>query len=147
MKKAVSARHPFAEEEEVLRREIRRLEEREEAIREALERLAALGCRPDPFFDRLCLDELLSNAILHGNREDPLKTVTLRVFRGKGRWGFEVADQGKGFDWEARLRSLKEPLDQSLPSGRGLALVVSSGAEVHFLDGGRRVVVVRREKG
>ena len=135
--------HPFRDADEVFRSEIpSRLEERGPLIDAALERLASAGCHPDPFFDRLCLDEVLVNAILHGNGGSPEKKVTVRAFVSGKRWGFEVSDQGKGFDWERVLSRIGGP-DQGGRSGRGIALVVATGAEVHFLGGGARVVVVR----
>ncbi len=133
--------HPFDDRDEIFRREIpSRLDERGPVIDAVLERLEEEGCRPDPFFDRLSLDEILVNAILHGNRQDPEKKVTVRAFRSGDRWGFEVADEGKGFDWKKTVGA-GPPADER-ESGRGLALVLSH-ADVHFLDGGTRVVVVR----
>ena len=137
--------HPFADADEVYHRQMpSRLENRQEIIEEVLEKLTSLGCLLDPFFDRLFLDELISNAVLHGNGQDPRKRVTVRAFCKKGQWGFEVGDEGSGFDWKAFLEKLKKPLDLARPSGRGLQLILASGAELHFLDGGRRVVVVRK---
>ena len=137
--------HPFADADEVYHRQMpSRLENRQEIIEEVLEKLTSLGCPLDPFFDRLFLDELISNAVLHGNGQDPGKRVTVRAFCKKGQWGFEVGDEGSGFDWKAFLEKLKKPLDLARPSGRGLQLILASGAELHFLDGGRRVGVVRK---
>jgi anti-sigma regulatory factor (Ser/Thr protein kinase) len=139
--------HPFENADEVFYRQMpSRLENRQEIIDEVLGKLASLGCNLDPFFDRLFLDEVISNAVLHGNGADPRKMVTVRAFCQKDRWGFEVADEGPGFDWRAFLEKLEKPMDLARPSGRGLQLILASGAELHFLDGGRRVVVVR-ERG
>ena len=113
-------------------------------IREVLAKVEEAGFHPDPYFDYLSLDELLINAIVHGNRQDPSRHVTVRVFGGESRWGYEVADEGKGFDWKGLLEKVKEPLDQGRDSGRGLALVLASGAELYFLDGGKRIVFVRK---
>src|SRR5262245_57599102 len=136
--------HPFQNADEVFYRQMpSRLENRQEIIDEVLEKLSSIGCDPDPFFDRLFLDEVIANAVLHGNGEDPKKMVTVRAFCRKDRWGFEVADEGPGFDWKAFLEKL-EKLDLARPSGRGLQLILASGAELHFFDGGRKVVVVRK---
>jgi serine/threonine-protein kinase RsbW len=141
-----SEEHPFADSDQVFAGEMpSRLEAREQMIQEALQSVEAAGGHPDPFFDRLFLDELISNAILHGNCEDPSKTIRVRAFRKKDCWGFEIADEGAGFAWGSFLEDLKKPLDQSKASGRGLALIISTGAGLHFLDGGRRVVIVRKD--
>ena len=137
--------HPFLASEEIFSAWIpSRLDRRGALILEALGKLEEAGIRPDPFFDRLIIDEALTNAILHGNGQDSAKTVTLRLFASEGRWGVEVIDEGKGFDWRAALEKADgaPPLDAS--SGRGILIMRKAGAELHFLDDGRRLVIVRR---
>lgn len=139
-------RHPFKKSDEVFRDEMpSRLADREPMIQGVLKTLEGLGCQLDPFFDRLFLDEVISNAIIHGNKENPEKRVTVRAFYDRRRWGFEITDQGEGFDWKAVREKLNRPMDTSKPSGRGLAIIHASGAEICFLRGGRRVVVVRTQ--
>jgi serine/threonine-protein kinase RsbW len=138
------ARHPFDDADEIFRGEIpSRLDRRMGLVEEVLARLEAAGLKPDPFFDQLVLDEAITNAILHGNREDPARKVFVRAFRKGDRWGVEVRDEGEGFPWRARLAAAAEPDSMTGPSGRGLALIQASGAELYFLDGGRCVVIVR----
>ena len=80
--------HPFADSDQVFSGEMpSRLEAREQMIQEALHSVEAAGGHPDPFFDRLFLDELISNAILHGNCEDPAKTIRVRAFLPKDEIG------------------------------------------------------------
>ena len=139
---------PFTDADEVFRAEASsRLECREELIAGSLAALGARGCAPDPYFDRLCLDEAIVNAMLHGNQSDPAKKVRLRVFVREDRWGVEVADEGPGFDWKAAANRLQEANAAFASSGRGLGLIMASGAEVFFLDGGRRVLITRRRAG
>ena len=136
--------HPFAEDDEVFRESFpSRLEERDRVIEAALDSLEREGCPVDRFGDRLCLDELIANAIIHGNREDPSKSVTVRAFSGPRAWGFEVTDEGSGFDWQAWEENLETSNALLRPSGRGLAIVIGSGTDIRFLDGGRSVVAVR----
>ena len=140
-------RSPFTDADEVFHAEApSRLEEREAIIAGVLEALGARGCATDPYFDRLCLDEAIVNAILHGNRCDPAKKVRVRAFVKSDRWGVEVADEGSGFDWRAARARFEAANETLAPSGRGLGLIVASGAEVFFLDGGRRVVITRRRQ-
>ena len=58
----------------------------------------------------------------------------------------EIKDQGGGFDWKAFRKNLKQPPDLTKESGRGLAILLASGSEIAFLDGGSCVVVARRQK-
>ncbi len=119
------------------------LADRQRVIDGVLEALEKQGCRLDLFFDRLCLDEIISNAIIHGNKEDPAKAVTVRAFCDTHRLGFEIKDEGDGFDWRAVKEAFKKPPDSTKTSGRGLALIHAAGSSVYFLDGGRCVVVTR----
>jgi len=90
--------------------------------------------RGQPFFSSkeesriaLCIEEALSNAVLHGNRKDFKKKVKLQVFLNKKEWGIVVEDEGQGFDPE----TLQDPLlPDSLwtESGRGIYLIA------HFID-------------
>lgn len=44
------------------------------------------------------LNEIVSNAISHGNRHSPDKHVYIQAVRSKDRFAFMVRDQGEGFD-------------------------------------------------
>lgn len=137
----------FTSTDEIFRGEIpSRLESREGMIDKVLERLTERGCQPDPdpYFDRLCLDEALSNAILHGNGNDPKKKVKVRIFCAKNGWGVEIADEGPGFDWKGELKRIREGINNTEASGRGIALILGTGASLEFLDGGRRLLISRR---
>jgi Histidine kinase-like ATPase domain len=139
-----ATRHPFTDADEIFRGEMpSNLDRRMAMVEDVLARLEAAGCKPDPFFDQLVLDEAIANAILHGNHEDPAKKVTVRAFRKADRWGVEVRNQGEGFSWQEQLDLATEPGSITGPSGRGLAMIRASGAELYFLDGGRCVVIVR----
>ena len=89
------------------------------------------------FYAQLCLEEALVNAITHGNANDPRKRVTVRVYCASECWGVEIADEGLGFDWKDWARRLDDGINVAQPTGRGLALILRSGARVEFLDGGR----------
>ena len=143
-----AAPEPFSARDMVHEEEMAsRLEEREPLARRVLERIEERGGRIDPYFDRLSIDEAISNAVIHGNRGDPAKKVRVRAFVRDGGWGVEVTDEGEGFDHRRWLARLGEPPDLESPSGRGIALILGSGAELRFLDGGRRLLIVRGGKG
>ena len=92
----------------------------------------------------IALHEAISNAILHGNRQNPRKLVTVRAFLNSTSWGVEISDQGEGFDWKMLLKKIKGPPDTESSSGRGIALIQASGARLYFLSGGRRIIFVRK---
>ena len=135
--------HPFPDAQEVLTLEVESsLAKRESVIDSVLRTIETHGFQPDEFFERLCLDEMISNAIVHGNSGDATKKVRVRVFCSRDRWGWEVIDEGSGFDWQGLLDKLDAGIDQDAASGRGIPLVMAAGG-LEFLENGRRVRVVR----
>jgi serine/threonine-protein kinase RsbW len=70
---------------------------------------------------KLILDELLTNAIRHGNKSDLKKEVTLRYKLTENTLTVEVEDHGEG-PLPERLEDQTLPAVDSL-SGRGLFLV------------------------
>ena len=121
---------------------LNRLEERERVIQQILQTVQTRGFHTDTYFHRLCLDEALTNAIVHGNSGDPAKRVTIHLFCSDRSWGVEIADQGPGFDWQSWKPQSQQGLAKTGPSGRGIALIWNSGAQVTFLEGGSRIRMV-----
>ena len=94
--------------------------------------------RSSCFALRLALEEALTNAILHGNRSNPHKRVTVQYRVDSGRVVIEVEDQGEGFDPQAvpdptRMENIE------IPAGRGIILMRAYMTEVHFTAPGNRV--------
>ena len=94
--------------------------------------------RSSCFALRLALEEALTNAILHGNRSNPHKRVTVQYKVDSGRVVIEVEDQGEGFDPQAvpdptRMENIE------IPAGRGIILMRAYMTEVHFTAPGNRV--------
>jgi serine/threonine-protein kinase RsbW len=84
--------------------------------------------------------ELLKNAVVHGNRNDAAKTVTLRLHRlSGGQFRVEIEDGGDGFDTASVERS--SGTGEGTEHKKGYALI---GALVHrivFNTRGNRVTV------
>lgn len=72
---------------------------------------------------KLCLEEALANAIRHGNRNDPARTVCLEVYREGDTCTICVYDEGRGF----RPDAVPEPEVEQL-GGRGVCLLR------HYMD-------------
>ncbi len=87
---------------------------------------------------RPVLDESLTNAWKHGHGCDAEKPIILR-WRFRNEAHIEVIDQGPGFDYH----HLEDPTrgDGLLKdSGRGLFMINLYADQVHWEDGGRRIV-------
>lgn len=92
------------------------------------------------FAIRLALEEALTNAVRHGNKNDPTRLVTLECAISDHETTLAVQDQGEGFDPSAVPDpTAAENLD--IPSGRGLMLMRSFMAEVQVHPPGNRVTM------
>jgi serine/threonine-protein kinase RsbW len=119
-----------------------------EAVRRAIETLlAAIAARSyEPsatFVVRLALEEALSNAFKHGNRNDPSKKVTLECRVGADAIVLDVQDEGEGFDPKA-VPDPTEEENLEIPSGRGIVLMRSFMSAVEFTPPGNRVRMTYR---
>jgi serine/threonine-protein kinase RsbW len=70
----------------------------------------------------VALAEALSNAILRGNGDDPAKHVRVRAEVNNERLVVEVADEGPGFDFDAKMIE-PDANDLDREDGRGLFLM------------------------
>ncbi len=117
-----------------------------EAISPVVDRLMRLfrgGCCPaaHEFAVETALREALSNAIIHGNRENPEKKVLLCcACDAKRGMLIIVKDQGEGFD----PSKIPSPLiGQNVHSehGRGIFLINLLADEVQFRNGGTEIYI------
>lgn len=121
-----------------------------------------------PMHLRLCLEEALSNAVIHGNLEVSSKLrdrdddsyqqlikqrsqsvpyrnrrVTVEIDLNRYRAEFVIRDEGPGFD----ISSLPNPLipaNLEKPSGRGITLMHAFLSEVQYNDWGNEVRLVMK---
>jgi sigma-B regulation protein RsbU (phosphoserine phosphatase) len=71
---------------------------------------------------KLSLSELVANAIIHGNREDPDKFITIGYAISNTEFKACIVDEGEGFD----INDVADPANMTHPpseGGRGLFLV------------------------
>lgn len=86
----------------------------------------------------VALSEAVNNAIVHGNKKDPAKKVSIRMEKEGNLLSFLVADEGQGFD-PAVIIDPTAPENLDKPSGRGIFLMRTLADKVEFADGGRKV--------
>ena len=95
------------------------------------------------FAIRLALEEGLMNAIKHGNKLDPSKTVEIEAKVTAKGTEITIEDQGKGFHRE----EVPDPCsDENLLkcSGRGILLMEAYMDKVEYSNGGRRVRMIKK---
>ena len=94
----------------------------------------------DVFGVHMAVEEALVNAITHGNKEDPSKSVSVRWQSSPDRLRVEIIDEGTGFDPQL----LPDPICDaylSEPHGRGLLLIRWFMSTVRFLGAGNHLVM------
>ena len=81
----------------------------------------------ETFCIRLCLEEALVNAVVHGNGNEPARRVRVRIFDEGETCRVCVQDEGKGFDVDA-----VEMADCTQLGGRGVCLIKEFMEDVRF---------------
>ena len=119
-----------------------------EAGQATIERIMAVVDRVgfsdrDRFGIRLSLDEAVTNAIKHGNKLSPDKSVSVRFRLDTTGVLIEVEDEGPGF----RPEDVPDPTaEENLerPNGRGLMLMREFMTRIEYSPKGNRVVLEKR---
>ena len=86
----------------------------------------------------VALTEAVSNAIYHGNKQDPKKKIGLSYQFTDGNLSFTITDQGKGFDFY-NLPDPTAPENLEKECGRGIFLMKHLSDQVIFSENGRVV--------
>lgn len=89
----------------------------------------------------LALSEAVTNAIVHGNKQDSDKKVHIMASQNNQKLTISIKDEGEGFD----PSSLPDPLqDENLlkEGGRGVYLIEQFADEVTYSEGGTKITVI-----
>ncbi|GAA5220030.1 ATP-binding protein [Membranihabitans marinus] len=96
---------------------------------------------PGKFVDiKLSIIEAVNNAIIHGNKFDIEKTVSITEKNENGFLVIKILDQGRGFDHN----EVKDPtLSENIlnPGGRGIHLIKNLSDDCHFTEKGNSVTL------
>jgi serine/threonine-protein kinase RsbW len=113
-------------------------------LAEVLENLKQHGwSEHDIFAVELAMHEALANALVHGNREDPQKEITVRCRLSSTVLHAEIADQGEGFD-PATVPNPADPRHLAQPRGRGIMLMRAFMCRVEYNQRGNQVILEKR---
>lgn len=87
---------------------------------------------------KLILSEAVTNAIVHGNKEDPTKKVYVSVNVSDTSISADIKDEGPGFEPELKKDPLKEEnlLDTG---GRGIFLIQQFSDHMEFKENGTKM--------
>lgn len=94
---------------------------------------------------KVILNELLQNAIRHGNKEDREKQVKIRVGVSDNNVYFIIEDEGEGFTNRCgeQQESFVDMCDMK-ENGRGLIIVSNLCDRVKYNIKGNKVVILKR---
>jgi serine/threonine-protein kinase RsbW len=92
---------------------------------------------------RLALEEAIVNAVKHGNRNDPARSVHLRYRLTSQRVLLEIEDEGNGFD-PHQVPDPLAPENLERSGGRGLLLMRTYMNSVRYNRRGNRVTMCKR---
>ena len=123
-------------------------DEIDEAQSRLLEMLERCGYEHAACFAvRTAVEEALSNAIQHGNGNDPAKKVTIEFTADPELVVIDVEDEGRGFD-PGSVPDPTRPENVDIPSGRGIMLMRVYMSSVEYAAAGNRVrMVYERGRG
>ena len=96
--------------------------------------------KKDRFAVELLLRESLNNALLHGCHQNPLLAFSCNLTVSNREVIIEVSDEGSGFDWRSKPKTLPE---KSIETGRGLYIYAIYANLTKFNDAGNCVTLTR----
>lgn len=86
----------------------------------------------------VAVTEAVSNAIFHGNRLNPDKSVRFFYENKDNNLCFTVEDEGSGYNPET-LPDPTDPANLEVPHGRGVFLMRQLTDDIKFFNDGRKV--------
>lgn len=92
----------------------------------------------------ISVSELVNNAIIHGNRSAPDRSVTVRVGQANGKVSIAVSDQGHGFNPEKIENPIED--DNLLKEvGRGIFIVraLMDSVDIDATPDGTTIVITK----
>jgi len=92
---------------------------------------------------KLCIEEAVRNAIVHGNRSDRRKAVKVAYWVQDGSLSIEIEDEGPGFDHSKVADPTSGPHILK-NSGRGVYLIKRLMDKVEYSGNGNRITMVKK---
>jgi serine/threonine-protein kinase RsbW len=97
------------------------------------------------FAIKLALEEALTNAIKHGDGNDPGKRVSVRYAVSGAKCVVIICDQGLGFNPD-EVPDCTAAERLPLPNGRGIMLMRAYMDEVAYRQGGTEIYLMKRNE-
>jgi serine phosphatase RsbU (regulator of sigma subunit)/anti-sigma regulatory factor (Ser/Thr protein kinase) len=95
---------------------------------------------------KICIFEILMNALEHGNKRDPKKRVVVLYRITPERAMISTIDEGEGYN-HSKLPNPLDPANILKDHGRGVFIVKQYMDEVSFNEKGNRILVIKYPRG
>ncbi len=97
---------------------------------------------PEDYYGNIlvAVTEAVNNAIQHGNKSNPDKSIELSFSKGDNKLNFAIKDEGEGFDYE-NVPDPTDPANIEKINGRGVFLMRHLADHVEFADQGKSVTL------
>lgn len=118
------------------------IDSKNQVLDDILATLDKLKLMDDEMGIRLSLDEALSNCIIHGNKRNPDKLVSIEVFYKGKKWGVIFEDEGEGFV-PKEIPNFDDPANLMAEGGRGVFLMHYYMDKVSYCGKGNVLELVR----
>lgn len=116
-------------------------------MQSVIDQLESLGWKhSDLFAIHMALEESISNAIRHGNKEDPAKRVAIDCEFSEVRFWIRVCDEGPGFD-PKKVPDCCDPDRLEVSGGRGLTLMKAYMTRMEYNDRGNCLTMEKSLNG
>ena len=111
--------------------------------KDIVEEIAAYSYTPEDVFKiQLAIEEAMINAVEHGNKSDPLKTVTVEYSITAKEFDITITDEGNGFALE-KVPDCRNDENLNNVTGRGIVLMRSCMDSVEYNERGNRVRMIK----
>lgn len=87
----------------------------------------------------LSLDEAITNAMEHGNRWDPRKSITVAITVERDEMVIAITDQGAGFSTKS-IRNMLKNRDVLSNRGRGI-YIINQFCKITWNDAGNQIIL------
>ncbi len=94
----------------------------------------------------ISLREILANSIIHGNKEDKRKKVSIELEWDKKIFRMSIKDEGKGFPYKKKKPKITKEGEFPELSGRGWIIVEDKMDILHFEKRGKGFMVIAEKK-
>jgi len=88
----------------------------------------------------VALTEAFSNALEHGNKNNPEKFITVNYEKSATGLSFSIKDEGNGFNYQT-IPDLKDDGTEKVFPGRGIFLIKTLADDVRYIGSGNELEI------